>query len=133
MISSHRWSWALAAWTLFVWGQRVVNIAGDDELDTGQMVSGLVVAALFVVLGVSVAICLKRGGGRCRPLVDVLVIAGVLRWTLRTPIVLASAEWSAGFKVVHTVLWIVTVGLGVMAWREVRRPHPNASTLPAAG
>ena len=122
-----RWTWVLVVWTLLVWAQRVVNVFGDDDLDTAQRASGALVAALFLVLAAVIAVCLLRNGARCRPLVDLLALAGVLRWTIRTPIVLLESEWSGAFKAVHTVLWLVTLVLSVLAWREVREAAPNPS------
>ena len=115
---SHRWRWVLAAWTLVVWATRLRNVIGDDDLDGGEFVIALVIALGFVMLGAALLGTLFGIESGQRPVVMVLVIAGILRWTIRTPFVLASDEWSAGFKVVHTVLWIVTVVISVLAWRE---------------
>ena len=42
-------------------------------------------------------------------------------WSIRGLIILVSDEWPVGFKVVHTVLWLVTAALSVLALRE----HPR--------
>lgn len=83
-------------------------------------VSALAISAGFVILGFVVSIGVVRRDWHRGPLM-VLIIAGVLRWTLRGPVILASDEWEVGFKVVHTVLWLVTVLLSVLAWRELHR------------
>jgi len=121
-----RWRWALAAWTLGIWASRVRNAIADDDLDAAARTSAILIAVAFVVGGAALAFTLWRPHRRNAIVVDLLVAAGIIRWSIRGPLILASDEWDAGFKVVHTVLWIVTVALSVMAWRELRSSHGSA-------
>ena len=114
------WRGALALWTVGIWGSRLRNALADDELVGSDRFSAIGVAAVFVALGVIVGVGVLRRQWQWPPLL-VLVIVGVVRWTIRGPIILLSDEWSVGFKVVHTVLWLVTVLLSVRALRE----HPR--------
>jgi hypothetical protein len=109
---------ALAGWTVFVWGTRVRNIARDG----GGSLS-LLVALALVVLGVAVAVSLVRGG-LPRWAVPALAAATVAAWAVRAPMIL-TGDHGAAFKVVHTVLALVSVGLAVAALRS------TASTAPA--
>lgn len=108
---------ALAGWTVFVWGTRVRNIARDG----GTTVSLLASVAL-VALAVVVAVSLVRGG-RPRWAVPALAAATVVAWALRTPAILL-ADHAVGFKVVHTVLALVSVALAVAALQAGRTRVP---------
>lgn len=108
---------ALAGWTVFVWGTRVRNIARDG----GSTVSLLTSLAL-VALAVVVAVSLVRGG-RPRAAVPALAAATIVAWALRTPGILV-ADHAVGFKVVHTVLALVSVALAVAALRADRTRAP---------
>lgn len=112
------WRLALGIWTVGIWGSRLRNILADDELTGGALVLALVIAVGFVVLGVGLLASLVGVPSWHRGVLLVLVVAGVVRWSVRGPLILLSDEWEVGFKVVHTVLWLVTVGLSVAAWRE---------------
>jgi hypothetical protein len=115
------WRWTLAIWTLGIWAGRLRNIVLDDDLSGTGRAFALGVAAGFVLLALALVLTLTGQRSGQRTIVDLLVGAGILRWTMRGPLVLASDEWSNGFKVVHTVLWITTVVVSVLAWREMRR------------
>ena len=115
------WRWTLAIWTLGIWAGRLRNIVLDDDLSGTGRAFALGVAAGFVLLALALVLTLTGQRSGQRTIVDLLVGAGILRWTMRGPLVLASDEWSNGFKVVHTVLWITTVVVSVFAWREMRR------------
>lgn len=116
-----------------IWVSRLRNALADDDLTGAERSVALVIAIGFVALGATLVLTLFRRRRTSKPasvaradnghraVVDVLVAAGILRWTLRAPVILLSDEWSAGFKTVHTILWVVTVALSAMAWREVRR------------
>lgn len=110
---------ALAAWTVFVWGTRLRNIARD-----GGSPSSLVVALALVVLAVVVAVSLMRGG-EPRWAVPALAAATVVTWAVRCPQILLG-DHGGVFKVVHTVLALVSVGLAVAAVR--RAPAPVRTT-----
>jgi hypothetical protein len=110
---------ALAAWTVSVWGTRIRNIARDG----GSRLS-LVVALALVVLAVGVAVSLVRAG-EPRWAVPALAAATVATWAVRTPQILLG-DHSAAFRVVHTVLALVSVGLAVVALRRQASAVPTA-------
>ena len=113
--------WLLVAWTLLVWGSRLRNIAADDELSGTDRLLAFGVAGLFVVGAVLVVVSFAAGWSTHPHLLLALVIGGIARWSVRGPIILASDQWSFGFKLVHTVLWLLTVAISLAAWRELRR------------
>lgn len=118
----------LVVWTLGIWGSRLRNIQADAELAGTERALALSIA--FVLLGaatVSGAAILRRSRWEIYPL-GVLVVVGILRWTVRGPFILLSGEWEVAFKVVHTVLWFVTVALSVLAWREHREVNGVSSS-----
>jgi hypothetical protein len=109
---------ALAGWTVFVWGTRVRNIVRDG----GGSLS-LLVAVAMVVLAVAVAVSLVRRGSP-RWAVPALAAATVAAWAVRAPMIL-TGDHGAAFKVVHTVLALVSVALAVAAVRATASP-PSA-------
>ena len=97
-----RWpTWAFLGWTAFVWIGRVRN-------------GGAVLLALSFLALAALAVW------RRRPFVSLLVAWTVGVWVVRTPIILLH-EHDAAFKVVHTVLAVVSIGLAVAAQRDVQR------------
>lgn len=114
------WHGALGLWTVGIWGSRLRNAIGDEELVGSAQATAFGIAAVFVVLGVAIGFGALRRQWHWPPLVA-LAAVGIVRWSYRGPIILFSDEWSIGFKVVHTVLWLVTVALSVLALREYRR------------
>jgi len=114
------WRSALAVWTIGIWGSRVRNAIADEELIGVDRFSAIGIATVFVVLGIAVGVGAVTRRWHWPPLM-VLVIIGILRWTIRGPVIVLSDEWSVGFKVVHTILWLVTVALSVLALRQHRQ------------
>lgn len=116
--TTQKYRWILVVWTLAVWGSRVRNILVDDELEGFDRFVSLGIALTLLVAAILVALALRSSASWTRPALGVLVLVGIARWTIRGPIIVLSDEWEVGFKVVHTVLWLVTVLLSVLAWRE---------------
>jgi hypothetical protein len=117
---------ALVAWTFFVWTTRIGNIWRDADLDTGEKVGRTGLALSFTLLALAVVGALWRGSARTR-----LVAVGALAawstavWIVRDARILV-ADHEVGFKVVHTVLAVVSILLSVLAWREARRAEISA-------
>lgn len=111
---------ALAGWTAFVWGTRVRNIARDG----GGSLS-LLVALGLVALAALVAVALVRDGTP-RWAVPALAVATVAAWAVRVPVILLD-DHGAAFKVVHTLLAVVSVALAVAALRRSGARIPTAA------
>lgn len=120
------WRAALALWTVGIWGGRLRNAIEDVELVGTGRLSAIGVAVIFVLLGVVVGFGAIRRQWHWTPLVA-LALIGIARWTYRGPIILLSDEFSIGFKVVHTVLWLVTAFISVLALREHRRVRESST------
>jgi hypothetical protein len=116
----------LVAWTFFVWTTRIGNIWRDADLDTGEKVGRTGLALSFTLLALAVVGALWRGSARTR-----LVAVGALAawsttvWIVRDARILV-ADHEVGFKVVHTVLAVVSIVLSVLAWSEARRAGISA-------
>jgi hypothetical protein len=100
---------ALPIWTLVVWATRLRIIT-----DTDQPKSTVIVPVILTVLAVVALIDRRRRG------VLVLAAATVVVWIVRLPLVLTH-QHSAGFKVVHAVLAVVSLALAYGALRAVSR------------
>ena len=116
----------LFGWTAIVWGNRLWNIATDGELEGADLVTNLGVAVFLLGAAIAMGVSLKAGLSWHGRALGVLVIAGITRFTIRGFSVLANPEWSTGFKVVHTVLWVVTVILSMLAAREYSRVRSSS-------
>lgn len=116
---------ALVAWTFFVWTTRIVNIWGDDALDTGEKWGRTLLALNFTVLAVAVVVALVRGAaGPLRWAVGALAAWSVAVWAVRDVRIVA-ADHGLAFTLVHVVLGVVSIVLAALAWREDRRaPAP---------
>ena len=122
---------ASAPWTLFVWGTRVRNIAGDDEINTGERAFGYLVSALFVAAALAiVALFVGRRYERLRALLAVFAIATVGWWTVRSVSILVH-EHSWAFRIVHVVLGVISSVLAVAAWRSAAPERPFRAGGPA--
>ncbi len=108
----------LIVWTVAIWGSRLRNIVVDDELGGLERVTSLAVALFLIAAAIAVGVSMVKEVAWHGRALGVLVVAGIARFTTRGIAILASSEWETGFKVVHTMLWAVTVALSVLAVRE---------------
>jgi hypothetical protein len=116
------------AWTLVIWTSRLNNIWRDGDLDTAGQLSRSALAVTFVAGAAAVAGVLRWGAPETlAKAVGVLGAwtAGV--WVVRSAAILVG-DWSLGFKVVHTVLAVVSIGLAAAAFREVRERAGRSSS-----
>ncbi len=112
---------ALAGWTLLVWIGRIRNVLAS-EFEGWAFGWRLGVAVAFTLSGVLLAGAVLARSSVARPVAGGLALVGAGWWLVRgTGILLA--EHDAGFKVVHTVLAMVTIGLSwlVLRWLTAGR------------
>jgi hypothetical protein len=118
-----RWTIGFAIWTLFVWVGRVRNIGADEALEGFEVVWRLGLALTFVVLGVVTLIaCWRASAGRTARLLRVVrpfAVVTTAVWVVRAGGILLDASHEGGFKVVHTVLALVSIALAWKADHEV--------------
>ena len=126
--------WLTVAWTAVVWVGRIRNVVGDDELTAGARTWRLIVAIVFLVLAALVA-TLPLGLWHRRPLgstrlVAVFCLWTIVFWTVRGGGMLFG-DHDVGFKVVHTVLALASIGLAGALHRVDREVARSAVGGPA--
>jgi hypothetical protein len=110
--------WILVVWTFLVWTSRVRNIMAADELSSTGRAIRVAIAVSFVTLAVGTAVGLVRKQLDRRWL-TALVGWTVLVWTVRGGGILLD-DHEVGFKVVHTVLAVCSIGLAVWCGQLLR-------------
>ena len=105
---------AFAAWTLFMWGTRIRNAFGDDDLSGGDKALALGVALAFTLGALAVGIAALRRRGQDLP-VKVLAAVTVVYWPVRV-VQIVLADHGVAFTLVHAVLGVVSVALALWAW-----------------
>lgn len=115
----------LAGWTLFTWVNRIRNVAEDGTLSAGAKVWSTSIAVLFVAAGLAVgglAVAWVAGdangvSARLRRAAVALAVFGAGWWAVRV-VQISVHDHSVGFKAVHAVLGLITIGLGaaVVRW-----------------
>jgi hypothetical protein len=111
---------ALAVWTLLVWGTRIRNVA-----EAGGGVGDLVVPVGLTALAVAALVDRRRGA-------QALAAATIAVWGVRLPLVLAH-DHPAGFKIVHAVLALASIGLAAVVLRSIRSGRGDHAVTSAAG
>ena len=117
---------ALVAWTFFVWTTRIGNIWRDDALDTAGKVGRTALALSFTLLALAVVGALWRRPAWVRPTVVALSVWTTGVWLVRDTSILFG-DHDTAFKVVHTVLAVVSIVLAALALRQPtldRTPEP---------
>lgn len=107
----------LSGWTLFVWGGRLRNLAADETLSSWALAWRAGLSATFVGLALGLLIAVFVRPHATKPTALVLAAVGIAVWAVRG-IDIALGDHSAAFIAVHTVLAIVTIGLGVFVLRR---------------
>ena len=116
--------------TLLIWGNRVWLAWTDPTLDfAGKLgysvpITAFVVAAL-ATLGLQLTGC-HASGRRFRSLVAAFAGGTVVYWVIRLPVILLRHH-SIPFKLVHSVLAVVLVGLAVGAGDRCLGQRPRSA------
>ena len=101
----------LIGWTLFLWASRTRNVVSNDALSAWGTTWRLGVVVVFVA-----------GRGRCRRsarnrVLPVLVWWTIGYWLVRGGGIVLDANHDASFKVVHSVLMVISIGTAMWVWR----------------
>ena len=112
---------SLVGWTFYVWGTRVANILRDQTLGDVARALDLALAASFLVFAVVVSIMLRRSwsdgmSDAGSTLIRAFVAWTAVVWVVRLVEILSSGH-TTSFKAVHTVIGLLSIGLGAAAWR----------------
>lgn len=126
----------LSAWTLLVWTTRIRNIWTDDSLTTSGQVWRTVLAGVFTAFAVvTIGAWLRARGSTdtssrlLPPWIRAFAVWTIAVWSIRA-VQIGGADHGFGFKVVHTVLAVVSVALALWADR-VASQTPRSSTVDA--
>jgi peptidoglycan/LPS O-acetylase OafA/YrhL len=120
MLRRHRAALALVVWTFFVWTTRIGNIWRDEDLETAGKIGRTALALSFTFLAIGVLVGLLRRAKWARQAVYALTAWTVAVWAVQGIRILTD-DHEVGFKVVHTVLAVVSIALAVVARTEVER------------
>ncbi len=136
-LSFPTWAAILAAWNLFVWGGRLRNLIVDPGgLAVANRWSLLASVGFSLMALVVLGFWLARwrgqgvGSGLGHPVALLMAFVGIGLWLVRG-LAIASADYSIGFIIVHSVLALITIALGLavlasgLSW--TRRPSRIAS------
>jgi hypothetical protein len=114
----------LVVWTALIWISRIRNIWEDDDLSTRSQTISTLIAVVFVVLAVVTAVILYRsrrhGLSRISGGVIMAFAAGTIGYWVVRGIEILFDDHSGGFKLLHTMLALVSCALAALAWRAVR-------------
>ena len=118
----------MVVWTFLVWTTRIANVWRDADLDTGDRWGRTLLALSFTILAIVVVVALRRRLTHA----TVAAVAALAAWTTAVWIVrgigILAADHDGGFKLVHTMLAVVSIVLAVLAWRETRREAAQPPT-----
>lgn len=109
-------------WTLVVWVSRIRNIFGDEDLGAFDRTWRTGVAVVFIAFGVATAVALWRHRSGDFPASTARLLVAFVGWTVtfwvvRGTGILVDPNHDAGFKAVHTVLAVVSIGFAALALR----------------
>lgn len=111
---------AFIVWTAFVWVNRISNALRSDET-SGAKTFSTVLSIAMLVLALAVLVALVRGWSKgvdrtgARWLLTAAIVTVVV-WLVRVPQILLT-DHTAGFKVVHVLLGVVSVVLAALVWQ----------------
>jgi hypothetical protein len=118
-------------WSVLVWSARTVNLWRDLLLSTDEKVVLTVMAGIFVVLGLAVAL-IGLGLRKWAPTRVDIIAVGVLGgwtcgvWFLRIVEMIASGDHGTVFIAVHVVLAGASIALAAWSWQELAAARPLA-------
>jgi len=117
-----RWTTALAAWSVFVWGNRLNNLRTDDSSANERLASlGMSAVSLALALAAIVFVVRAwRSGWTAPTSAQRLVLRVFAGWTVGVWVVrgigIALAGRSVPFVVVHLVLAVISIAIAVRVW-----------------
>lgn len=103
--------WAMAGWSIVLWASRTNNVLSNDELSGSGRLARLAVVVVFVGLAVWSVVAIRR---EWWVPVWILIVWTAGFWVVRGGGILID-DYSAGFKAIHTVLAVVSIGLAALS------------------
>jgi len=120
--------WILIGWTVALWLSRLRNVLTNEDLTSTGRGLRVGVVVVFVALAAGAALGVRRK--RLLPLAA-LVVWTIGYWLVRGTGILIG-DWTISFKVVHTVLMVVSIGLAALVVASGGRGVGDAEPLPEA-
>jgi uncharacterized membrane protein YeiH len=124
-----------AGWTLLVWSGRIRNVLADDTVSSSSRAVTLIMAGLFVLAGLAVAMVAVRPTPQRtqRRIVGVAAAYTLVVWLIRGADIAFGGDHEAAFIAVHVVLAVGSIGLAGWAWRAATRVDDcEPSDVPAS-
>jgi hypothetical protein len=117
---------ALVVWSAYVWSTRIRNAAGDATLSSGGKAFSIGLSITFLAFAVAGLVVLVRAWSRPLTRAETVALWAFAGWTVavwlvRIPMILLD-DHSVGFKAVHAVLGLISIGLSVWVWRSTTVP-----------
>lgn len=112
--------YTVIGWTLFMWATRSQLIFTEADLSFWEVVVRIVPVFLFVALALVLLISVRTGRPNLRRSVVVIGAWTTAYWLVRVTLI-SIHDHSAGFKIVHAVLAVVSIGTVGWAWRRTSR------------
>ncbi|MCB1030746.1 MAG: hypothetical protein KDA95_05370 [Acidimicrobiales bacterium] len=114
--------------TLLIWTNRIWLAWTNDEDTVAEKLVWSLPITLFVIAAAVLGLALVRGVERDEKwfvqAIRIFAAATAIYWAVRVPIIWANDHGlepreELGFKLVHSVLAVVSVGPALFAWRSV--------------
>jgi len=112
--------YTVIGWTLFMWATRTRLIFTEADLSFADVVVRILPVFLFVALALVLLVSVRIGRPHLRRSVAVIAAWTTGYWLVRVTLI-SIHDHSAGFKIVHAVLAVVSIGTVGWAWRRTSR------------
>lgn len=122
----------MCGFAIFVWITRIKNAAGDGAMSSTGKAIAITTSLLFAAAASVLVVAHLRRLPWARSGAIVFGVVSGVYWIVRA-ITIAARDHSAGFKAVHIVLALISVGLAAWTLRAalVRAATPDRPRTPA--
>jgi len=103
-----------------MWTTRTRLIFTEADLSFADIVLRIAPVFLFVALALLLLYSVRTGRPALAPTVTVIAAWTTVYWLVRVTLILIH-DRSIGFKLVHAVLAVISIGTAAWAWRQTSR------------
>lgn len=112
--------WLLVIWTIFIWTNRLLNLADDTDVGASEKGWVIAIAVIFLLLSLISLIFLaglwKHRSTLAARFAGIFGLGTAVFWVVRGAGILFANQHDFGFKFVHSVLAFVSVLLGAFLY-----------------
>ena len=112
--------WLLTIWTIFIWTNRLLNLAGDTDVGSSEKGWVIAIAAIFLLLSLISLIFLaglwKHRSTLAARFAGIFGLGTAVFWVVRGAGILFANQHDFSFKFVHSILALVSVLLGAFLY-----------------